>query len=110
MKKNDKIRLKKYARTFGVLALGITLGFSTAHFSMANPEKALAETPKLQVTQIEERAQAKAEPAKEKKNVAKKEKKLAKAKGKKHLKSVKNKPSKAVKTSKAKHHAKKKRA
>ena len=53
--KANKAKLKKYSRTLGVLALGVALGFSTARFNTVGPQEAVAETPKLEVSQIQEK-------------------------------------------------------
>jgi len=108
MKKNDKIRLKKYARTIGLLALGMGLGFSTAHLSLVSPQKAVAESPKMVVTQVHNNAAAK--PAEKSRAKSSEKKAQLKSEKKKSVAKSKSSKKKAKKDAKNKKSSKKKRA
>mgnify|MGYP001131326760 CR=1 FL=1 len=98
MKKNDKIRLKKYSLHGGVLLLGAILGFSTAHLTMPKPEAVVAQAPQFHLAPLDvqpHQAKPAVKPEKKKSKVAA----PAKKKVMKAAKAKKN--GKAVKTSKS---------
>jgi hypothetical protein len=98
MKKNDKIRLKKYSLHGGTLLLGALLGFSTAYFTIPKPAAVVSHAPQFHLAPLD----AQPNHAKLAVNAEKKKAKVAAPAKKKAMKAAKAKnPSKAVKTSKS---------
>jgi hypothetical protein len=98
MKKNDKIRLKKYSLHGGVLLLGALLGFSTAYFTIPKPAAVVSHAPQFHLAPLD----AQAGHAKPSVNAEKKNGKVAAPTKKKAMKAAKaKKPGKAIKTSKS---------